>query len=147
MIDDGKSRFTGPLQRILQSLFFQRGEGAQHPIGQVEFGIGLGANADLDPGEALGANFLDDGLDAVVTTGGAVGTNTQTSRCQGNVIEHDDNPGRRDVEVSTELKHRTAGQIHVGLGLQEHDLLALVVCLTVKTLEFALVDLTAEALC
>ena len=147
VINDGQSRFSGPFQGILQSLFFQRGEGTQHPIGQIKFGIGLGTNADLDPGEALGAYFLDDGLDAVVTTGGAISPDTEAAGCQGNVVKHDDNPGRGDVEVGAELKHGPAGEVHVGLGLQEQDLFALVIGLTVKTLELGFVDFAAEAVC
>ena len=57
------------------------------------FGVGLCAYTDLDPGELLGANFLDNGLDAVVTAGAAVGTDPQPAGFQRDIVKEDDDPG------------------------------------------------------
>ena len=146
LLDDGEGCFTGPLQRILQGLFLLGGEGGQDPVGQVELGVGLGADADLDPGEVLGTNLSDDGLDAVVTTGGAVGPDAQAAGDQGDIVKHDDDSLGRDVEVGGKLQDAAAGQIHEGLGLEQHQLAAVPGGLTVQALELHAVDLAAEGI-
>ena len=46
--------------------------GGEHPVGQVVVRVRLGADADLDPRELVGAQAGDDGLEAVVAAGRAV---------------------------------------------------------------------------
>jgi len=146
VVDDAQGCLSGPYQRILQSFFVVGGEGAEHPVGQLHLGMGLGAHTDLHPGEFLGTHLGDDGLDAVVAAGGAFRPDPEPSGDQGDVIVHDDDPGRGDVKVGGQLQHAAAGQVHVGLGLQEQQLPALVIDLGVQTLEFHPVDLTAQGI-
>ena len=79
-----------------------------------------------------------------MSAGTAVGTNPEAAWGQTNIVKHNDDPLGRNVKVSTQLQHAPAGQIHVGLGLEQKKLSALVGTLTVKPLEFALIHLTAQ---
>ena len=84
-------------------------------------------------------------FDSVVTTGAAVGADTQTTGLQRDVVKHDEDSGRGDLEVAAQLQHRFSRQIHIGLGLQQEEFLAFVGGLAVQTLIFQLVDLAAQA--
>ena len=108
--------------------------------------MGFGSHADLHPGEVLASQLLDDGLDAVVTTGGAVLAQTQAARLQGDVIEKHDDPGRGDLEEGGQLQNAAAREVHIGLGLQQEELAVAVIDLGVETLEFCLVDLDLQLL-
>ena len=131
MVNDGEGCLGGILQRNCQGLLFQRGEGGQHPVRQFKVGMGLGTYTDLHPGELLGADFLDDGLDAVMTAGRAVGPYTEPSGFQRNVIKQDNNPLGRDVEISGKLESGDAGAVHIGQGLQEKYLFMIIGSLSV----------------
>ena len=144
MIDDAKSGFTGPFQCVFQCFLFIGGKGAQHPVGQFHFRMGFCTHTDLDPGKCLGTNLCNDGLDAVVAAGRAVSADSQTAGNQGNVIKHDDDPGRGDVKIGRKLQHTATGQIHVGLGFQQKDFFAPVNDLAVKSLEFYLINPAAQ---
>ena len=144
LINDTQGCLGSVFQRDGQSLFFQGCEAGQYPVRQLEIGMGLGTHADFYPGEFLGANFLDNGLDTVVTAGTAVGTDTETSRFQRDVIKHNDDPLRRDIEVSGKLQHTASGPVHVSLGLQQKYFPAIVTYLGVQTLVFQLVYLGAK---
>lgn len=113
-------------------------------VRQVLVGVCLSAHTDLHPGKVLTAQLGDDGLDAVVTACAAFGADAEPSGGQGNIIEQDDDPLGRNAEIGAQLKHAAAGEIHICLGLQEHDLGAVVQRLTVQALEFALVDFAAQ---
>ena len=108
--------------------------------------MGLTAYANLDSGELLASQFRHDGLDAVVAACAAVGTDPQPTGLQGNIVKEDDNPGRGNVKVGGKLQNAFAGEVHIGLGLQQKNLSAAIECLTVKTLEFEAIHLTAKVL-
>ena len=146
VVNDGQGCIGSVFQRNRQSLFFHGREGGKHPIRQVVIGIGLCAHTDLDPGELLAAHFLNDGFDSVVSAGRAVCTDTQPTRRQGNIVKHNDDPLGRDVEVGTQLQDAAAGQIHIGLGLQQEYLLAGVGSLAVQALVLEPIDLAAQIL-
>ena len=63
---------TIPEYKVLTDALADGKNAAVTGIGQIEVGVGLGAYTDFDPGELLGADLLDDGLDAVVSAGGSV---------------------------------------------------------------------------
>ena len=111
---------------------------------QILIGMGFAADADLHPGEILGADLGDDGLDAVVPAGGAVAANPQPARRQGDIVKKNDDPLGRDIEIRRKLQHRFAGQIHISLRLQQEDLSALVIDLTVQSLKLQLIRLAAQ---
>ena len=77
-------------------------------IRQILLGMGFAAHTDLHPGKGLGADFLDDGLDAVMPPGGAVRPDTKSARCQGNIVKQHDDPGRGDVEIAAQLQNGPA---------------------------------------
>ena len=86
VINDAQGCFCGIVQGNSQGFFFQCGESGQHPVRQFKLRMRLGAHTDFYPGKFLGPYFLDDGLDAVVTAGRAVGPDPEPSRLQGNVV-------------------------------------------------------------
>ena len=96
------------------------------------------------PGEFLGTHFLNDGLDAVVSAGGAVSPDAKTAGRKGDIVKQDDDPLGRDVEIGGKLQYRAAGQVHICLGLEQEELSAVIRGLSVKALEFQLVDLAAK---
>ncbi len=69
--EDALHGVGGPLHRLVDGLSVLPLELAQHPVGHVVVGVGLLAHAHLDPGELVGAQVLDDVLQAVVPPGGA----------------------------------------------------------------------------
>ena len=113
-------------------------------VGQILVGMGLAAHTDLHPGEGLGTHLRDDGLDAVVSAGGAVGTDPQPSGNQGDVVEQDDDPLGRNIEISGQLQYAAAGQVHVGQGFQQKQFLSVIGGLAVDALELAFVYLAVQ---
>ena len=105
--------------------------------------MGLCSHTDLYPGKVLTAQFLNNGLDAVVATGGAVPTDPKSAGGKGNIIKHDDDPLGRNVIIGRHLQHRPAGKIHKGLGLQKKQLASMIGNLSVKSLKLTLIDLTS----
>ena len=69
--------------------------GGQHPVGQIIVRVRLGADADLDPRELVGAETGDKGLQAVVPACGAVFPDTELADGKRNVIKQDEDPLRR----------------------------------------------------
>jgi len=109
--------------------------------------MGFGTHADFHPGELLGTHFLNDGLDAVVTAGRAVGPDPEPSRLQGNVVKQNDDSLRGNVKISGKLQHAAPRKIHIGLGLQQKQLAALIIGLAVQTLIFQLIYFYIQFLC
>ncbi len=116
-VDDRQGGVGGVFQGHGHGLFLQRGEAPQHPVRQIVVRTGLGPHADFDPGEVLTPQLGDDGLNAVVASGGALRADADAAGVQRNVVEHHQNPLGRDVKIGGQLQHRPARQIHKGLGL------------------------------
>ena len=106
--------------------------------------MGLGTDTDLHPGEVLASQLLDDGLDAVVAAGGAVLAQAQLAGLQGDVVKEDDDPGGGDLEEGGELQDAPAGEVHIGLGLEQEELAGGGIDLGVEALELQLVDLDTQ---
>ena len=113
-------------------------------IRQILIGVGFSAYTDLHPWEILRTNLGDNGFDTVVSTGGAISTNTQTAGGQRDIVEQDDDPLGWNVEVRRKLQHRFSGQVHIGLGFQKKQLFAVIGGLAVKSLIFESVNLAAQ---
>ena len=141
--DDGEGRIGAVFQGHHQSLFLGSGEAGEHMVRQVLIGVCLAAHADFHPGECLGTQLRNDGFDAVVAAGAAVGPDPQPTGLQGDIVKEDDDPGRGDVKVGGQLQHASAGEVHISLGLQQKELSAVIVYLAVKTLEFQFIHLAA----
>ena len=103
-IQNGQCSLCAVLQRDGKGLLLGSGEAGQYPVRQVEIRVRLCTHADFYPGEVLTAQFLNDGFDAVVPSGGAAGTNPQPPRLQGDVVEKDDDPLGRNLKIGTELE-------------------------------------------
>ena len=73
----GQRRLGSVFQRDGQGLFLAGGKRGEHPGCQVEIRVGLGAYADLDPGELLTSQLGNDGFDTVVASGRAVAPDPQ----------------------------------------------------------------------
>ena len=84
--------------------------------------MGLGTDADLDPGKVLAADTGNDGFYAVVPTGATIGPDTEPAGCQRNIVIHYDDIRGGDVEESGKLLDGLTLQIHKGLGLEQEDL-------------------------
>ena len=82
-----------------------------------------------------------------MSTGRAFPADPEPTGYQGDIIIHHNDAGRGDVKVGGKLQNTAAGQIHIGLGLQKHELPALIIDLSVKTLEFHFVDPAAKGIC
>ena len=65
LVDNRQGGIGAVFQCHCQILFFGRGKGRQHVVGQILLRMGLGTHTDFYTGEGLGTQFLDDGLDAV----------------------------------------------------------------------------------
>ncbi len=104
------------------------------------------AHTDLDPGKVLTTQFLDNGLNAVVTAGGTIGPDAKSSGLQGNIIEQNDDPLGRDIIICTQLQDTPAGQIHKSLGFQQKQFCTLIGNLTVQSLKLTFINLAAEIL-
>ena len=141
VVNDRKGCVGGIFQRHTQRLLILCGEGGQHPVRQIILRRGLGSHTDLHPGKVLAAQFLNDGLDAVVPAGRAVGPDPQPPRLQRDVVKHHNDVLGRDLEERGQLQNRTSGQIHIGLGLQQEQLAAVVAGLIVQPLKFQFVHL------
>ncbi len=113
-------------------------------IRQILLGVGFAADTDLDSGEILTSHFGNDGFDAVVPAGRAIGADPQTARHQRYIVKQNDDPLGRDMEVSTQLQHTAAGQVHIGQRLQKQQLAATVIYLTVQALKLSLIHLAAQ---
>ena len=105
-------------------------------VSQILLGMGFSAYTDLDPWECLRPHLCDDRLDAIVTAGRAICANPEPAGLQRDIVEQNDDPLRRNVEVCRELQNRSSGQVHIGLGLQKKHLFALIVCLRIQSLVF-----------
>ena len=94
--------------------------------------------------EVLTPQFLDNGLNAVVTAGGAVCPDAKSSRLERNVIKQNDDPLRRDIIICAQLQNAPARQVHKGLRFQQEQLGTVIGDLTIQTLKLAFVNFTAE---
>ena len=63
--------------------------------------------------------------------GRAIGTDSQPTRFQRNIVKQNNDPLGRDVIVGAQLQHRATGKIHKGLGLQQKQFLTVVSSLPV----------------
>ena len=105
LFDDGESGIGGIFQCHRQGLFLLGGKAGEDPVCQICVGIRLSAYTDLHPGEGLGAQLLNDGLDAVVTAGRTIRADPETAGFQRNIVKKDDDPLGRDIEVGAQLYH------------------------------------------
>ena len=74
------------------------GQLAQHPGGQVVLRVGLGADANADAAEILGAQAGDDAFQPVMAARRAVGSDTQVARLLGDVVAQYDDVVGGDLE-------------------------------------------------
>ena len=113
---------------------------AQHPVGQIVVGAGLGTHTDADAGKVLAAQPGDDALQAVVAACRAGGPDAQLAGGLGDVVAQDDDVVGRDLEEAGQRGDGVARKVHVGQGLEQHDLVAVHLALAPQALEFGFAD-------
>ena len=81
------------------------------------------ADPDADPREGVGSQHLDDVLQTVVPAGGTLGADAKRADGQRDVVRENQNMLRGDFIEAGSLSDRLTGEIHIGLGLHQQDLL------------------------
>ena len=77
--------------------------------------MGLGTHTDLYPGELLGSQMGDDALNTIVSAGTALGTNSQLSRCQADIIVNNNDIGRIDLVIIGCGTYTFTAAVHISL--------------------------------
>ena len=80
------------------------------------------ADADPQAGEVLRAHLADDRAQPVVAAGAAPLAEAQPPEGQGHVIDHDEQVRQGHALAGQHLAHGHAGEVHVGHGLDEDEL-------------------------
>ena len=86
----------------------------------VPVAVGL-ADTDFHPGELVGVQLINNALDAVVSTGGAAFSHPEAACGQIQVVKDYDDALGRHLVGACQVAHRFAGQVHIGLGLYQHQ--------------------------
>ena len=80
LLNEALHRVGGLTDGLCDGLEILPGEFGEHPVGHVVVWVGLLAHPDLDPGELVGTQVLDDALEAVMTPGGAALADAQLAQ-------------------------------------------------------------------
>ena len=113
---------------------------AQHPVGQIVVRAGLGSDAEADAGEVLAAEAGDDALQAVVAARRTGGPDAELAGVLGDIVAQDDDVVSGDFEEARQRGDGVARKIHVGQGLEQHDLVAVHIPLAPQALKFGFAD-------
>ena len=92
---------------------------AEHPGSQVVVRMGFLPDAELDPGEIVPAQQIDDALEPVVASGAALAADSQPPGVEGDVVNEHQQPLHRDLVVFQRIPHALTGQVHIGRGLEQ----------------------------
>ena len=79
------------------------------------------ADAEAEAAEGVGAQFLDDVGEAVVSAVGALFAHTDSAQRQGNVVVDNQKVLDGNLLLIQPIFHRLAAQVHIGGGLDDHQ--------------------------